>query len=396
MEFFKLYNKIFNSKPTPLLLTPGPVILKSSIKKSLSQPMRHHRSLAFKETLKQVSSGLKDIFQSQEEVLILSCTGTGAMEAGLSNTLSHQDEILCVCAGKFGERWKEIAAAFNLKTTVIEVPWGQAVRVQEIKRQLEANKNIKALLINACETSTASHHPIKEISELLKNKPDILFIVDAITGLGAMELKMDEWGIDVMIAGSQKSFWLPAGLAFICLSQKAWKKTKSSTLPKYYFDLNKEKEAQKKGQTAFSSSVALIQALDTSLKMLKKIGLDNLILRTQSLKKACHAFSADLGLELFSSQPANALTALKISYAEELKKNLEKNHQVIAAGGQGILKDKILRIGHLGPLSNKDFMKGLKALAFELNKKEPAVFTKEKIKSGLKKAHKILKASPSP
>ncbi|MCZ0931699.1 MAG: alanine--glyoxylate aminotransferase family protein [Oligoflexia bacterium] len=392
MSFFKFYNKIFKLKPVPLLLTPGPVVLSPLVQKSLSQAIWHHRSSLFKNTLKQVSSKLKEIFQTKEDVLILTSTGTGAMEASLSNTLSPQEEVLCVCAGKFGERWRDIALAFNLKVTVLEVPWGQAVSIQDIKKHLEQNKKLSALLITACETSTATQQPIKEIAKLLKNYPELIFIVDAITGLGAMELKMDEWGIDVMIAGSQKTFWLPAGLAFICLSQKAWRKSLSSQLPRYYFDLNREKKAQREGQTAFSSSVSLIRALSVSLKLIQKTGLKNLILRTEKLKSACHAFCKTLDLELFSSQPANALTAIKVPSAEAIKKSMEENHQVFTAGGQGALKNKILRIGHLGPLSNKDFMRGLKALAIELKKREPSVFTEAKTKSALKKAQEALQS----
>ena len=395
MDFLNLYNKVIKSKQEPLLLTPGPVMLSPFIQKSLSQPMQHHRSANFKKTLTQVSSQLKELFQTKEDVLILTSTGTGAMEAALLNTLSSQDEILCVCAGKFGERWKEIALSYNLKATVIEVPWGQAVLVKEIKKHLESNKNIKAVLMTACETSTATEQPIKQSAELLKNYPETLLIVDAITGLGAMELKMDEWGIDVLIAGSQKTFWLPAGLAFICLSQKAWGRNSKSKLPKYYFDLKKEKTAQQKGQTAFSSSVNLIQALSSSLNFIQKKGFQNIILRTETLKLACHLFAESLDIELFSSRPANAVTALKISSATVIKKNLEEKHGVFVAGGQGLLKNKILRIGHLGPLKNKDFMRALKALAFELEKTDPLLFTKNKIKHALKKSQKLLFSRPS-
>ena len=387
----KQTNKNFPSKKEPLLLTPGPVILSPQIQKSLSQAMWHHRSFLFKKTLKQVSKDLKDIFQTKEDVLILSSTGTGAMEASLSNCFSPQDEVLCVCAGKFGERWRDMALAFQLKVNVIEAPWGQAVSVEEIKSCLEQNKKIKGLLISACETSTATQHPIKEISELLKNYPETLLVVDAITGLGAMELKMDAWGIDIMIAGSQKTFWIPAGLAFICFSKKAWKKSLSSKLPKYYFDLTREKTAQKEGQTAFSSSVSLIRALSVSLKLIQKRGVVSTISRCKSFKKACHLFCKALDLKLFSSQPANALTAIEIPFAINLKKKLEESHQVFVAGGQGRLKNKILRIGHLGPLSSKDFMRALKALAFELKKKEPSVFTDKKVSLALKKAQSALK-----
>ena len=383
-------------KPRPLLLTPGPVILHPEIQKSLSNNMWHHRSSYFENILKQVSKDLKDIFQTQEEVLILTSTGTGAMEAALSNILSLQEEVLCVCGGKFGERWRDMSQALGLKVNVIDVSWGQSVSIAEIQKQLEKNKQIKAVLISACETSTATHHPIKESCELLKNYPEILLIVDAITGLGSMELKMDEWGIDVLIAGSQKSFWLPTGLSFICLSKKAWKKTLSSNIPKYYFDLNREKKAQLKGQTAFSSSVSLIRALSVSLKILKKQGLESLILRCESLKKSCHIFCEALNLRLFSSNPANALTAIEIPSAQALKESLEENHHVIVAGGQSDLKDKILRIGHLGPLRDKDFIRGLKALSIELQKRDPSFFTTRKIKLALKKAKQILQSSPTP
>ena len=383
-------------KPQPLLLTPGPVILHPEIQKSLSGPMWHHRSSQFESILKQVSKDLKDIFQTKEEVLILTSTGTGAMEAGLANTLSLQEEVLCVCGGKFGERWREIALALNLTVNGIHVPWGQAVSVEDIEKQLEQNKQIKAVLISACETSTATQYPIQEICELLKNYPEVLVIVDAITGLGTMELKMDEWGIDVMVAGSQKSFWLPTGLSFICLSKTAWKKALNSNIPKYYFNLIREREAQLKGQTAFSSSVSLIRALSTSLNLLKKQGLKNLILRCEIFKKACHVFCESLTLKIYSSNPANALTAIEIPSAQTLKQKLEEKHQVFVAGGQAHLKNKILRVGHLGPLKNKDLMRGLKALAFELHKTEPSVFTGKKIKSALRKAKQILKSVSTP
>ena len=359
------------SKDKPLLLSPGPVILAPEVKKALSQDMIHHRSLSFEKALKQSSEELKYFFQSRQEVLILSCTGTGAMEAAFTNSLSPGDTLLCVGGGKFGERWQAMAKSLGLLPKLIEVPWGQAVSLDQIQSSLKAHPTAQALVVCACETSTGTHHPIREISELLKQShPDLLFIVDAVTGLGARRLEMDEWGIDIMVAGSQKTFWLSAGLSFICLSKKAWKKSLTSKLPRYYFDLNKEREAQAKGQTAFSSPVSLIQALKASLKILKKKGLKELIADCEKFKKSSHLFCKALDLKLYSSAPANALTAIEIEESENLKKRLESLHHVIVAGGQGQLKNKILRIGHLGPLKPEDFLMALSALGSEIKKRD--------------------------
>ena len=378
----------------PLLFTPGPVILSSKVKKSLSQDMWHHRSKEFKNILKQISSDLKEIFQTKQPVLILNSSGTGAMEAAVSNILSPGEEALCVSAGKFGERWGDIAQAFQIKTHFLTAPLGSFVSPQAIQKELEKNKKIRAVFLSACETSTATEQPIKEITQILKTQ--VLLIVDGITGLGAMELKTEEWGIDVLIAGSQKSFMLPTGLAFITLSKRAWDRVESSRSARYYFDLKKEKSAQEQGQTAFSSSVTLLRALKESLNDIKKQGLSSHIAKSQVLKESTHLFCKEMGLSLFSSRPANAVTAIKFPEnlsAGEIKQNLQKYHGIVVAGGQGSLKNKILRWGHLGPIKFSDHLKGLKALALELKKKDPIAFNDQKIKAGLKKARKALKAA---
>ena len=356
--------------------------------------MWHHRSFKFEKTLKDLGLSLKKIFQTKEAVLILNSTGTGAMEAALSNTLSPRDEVLCVCAGKFGERWRDIAQSFGIKVHSINVPLGKAVSVETVKIELEKNKQIRAFLLTACETSTATDQPIKDISTILKKHPQVLFLVDGITGLGAMDLPMDEWGIDVLIAGSQKSFMLPTGLSFIALSEKAWTANQSSSCSKYYFDLHKEKQAQDQGQTAFSSSVTLIRALKESLHFIEKQGLKSCVLRCQALKKSTHIFCESLGLSLYSSKPANSVTAITIPEnlsAKSIKKSLEEKHRIVIAGGQGNLKDKILRIGHLGPISNRDQLRALRALALELQKKDPFFFSHKKTKDALSRVKNFLK-----
>ena len=319
------------------------------------------------------------------------------MEAALTNTLSPKEEILCVCAGKFGQRWKDMAQSLDLKTQSIPVPLGQAVSPEQIEAELEKRPHTKALLLTACETSTGTEQPVKAISQVLKKYPKTLFLVDGITGLGAMKLQMEEWGIDVLIGGSQKSFMIPTGLSFISLSKKAWEAYKKSSCPKYYFDLQREKRAQAKGQTAFSSSVSLIRALNTSLCQIEKQGLKSSILRCQSLKDATHVFCHALGLKLFSSHPANAVTAVESPphlSTQEILDSLYKNHNIVIAGGQGSLKDKLFRIGHLGPIKDQDQLKALKAFALEIYKRDAALFDPLQIKKALLKVkHRLKKAS---
>ena len=379
------------SKENPLLLTPGPVLLEPQIQKSLSLPMIHHRDKAFKEILLETSLSLKSFFQTEQAVLILTATGTGAMEAGFTNTLSVGEEVLCVGGGKFGERWKTMAQKLSLKVHFIDIDWGRAVDPSKIEEALSKHPEIKAFVLTACETSTATSHPLKEVAQVLKKHPKVLFIVDAITGLGAMPLPMDEWGIDIMIAGSQKTFLAPHRAVLHQPIKKAWKRSLQSHLPKYYFDLNREKKAQAQGQTAFSSPVTLIRALHSSLKILESIGLKKLILQTESFKKSTLEFCLSLNLKPFSSSPANSVTAILIDQANEIKQNLEEKHHIIVGGGQESLKNKILRIGHLGPIKKEIFLEALKALAQELQERDPKLFTKKQIQTALKKAQHPLK-----
>jgi len=253
-----------SSDLTPILLSPGPVPLSSAVKEQLGLDMTHHRSLEISEDLQQVFIYLKKIFQTKEDVYLLNASGTGAMEAALTNTLSSLDEVLCVNSGKFGERWIKMAQIFQLKVHEVKVPWGHAIQVSQIEEKLKQNPKIKAVFIQACETSTCVLHPIQEIGKLIRKKEETLLIVDGISALIVSPLPMDEWGIDVLIGGSQKSFSLPAGMSFISLSQKAQKFQEHSNLPVFYFDLKKEKKANAQAQTSFSTNVSFIRACELS------------------------------------------------------------------------------------------------------------------------------------
>ena len=376
-------------KKTYILLTPGPVPLLRQTRQILSEPPLHHRSSEFQIIFKELQKKLQTVFQTKNQVLILNSSGTGAMEAALINTLSPGDQVICVCGGKFGERWRDMALSHGLKVHSLNVPWGRTLPLTEAEKSFKKHPKTKAFLVSACETSTGTEHPIEELSLLLKKYPDTLFMVDGITGLGAMNLNMDAIGIDVLIGGSQKSFMLPAGLAFIALSNKSWRFQKQSTCPRYYFNLAKEKEAQRTGQTAFSSNVTLIKALDKNLTFFEKKGVKHFIHRSHSLAKVTRHFCKTLNLSILSEKPASAVTAIKMPEGVSGKKVqyiMEKEAHVIVAGGQGILKDKIIRIGHLGPVTNKDLIHGLKALGQTIRKLQPEIYSIIQLNKALKTA----------
>ncbi len=375
----------------PILLTPGPVPISTAVLNTLSEPMIHHRTEEFVSQLKEVQSQLKQFFQTTQEVIILNATGTGAMSAALLNTLSPKDTVLALCAGKFGERWAEMAEAYNLKVLRLTVPWGEEFVVQKVREELERNPQIKAVLVQACETSTGVLHPIQEIAELVRNKTNTLLIVDAISALGAVSIPMDKWCIDILIGGSQKSFALPAGMSFIALSKKAWRFNKESRLSVYYLDLKKEKDSQMLGQTRFSSNVSFVKAIHTSLLPLKKGELNYFIQKSQKLSNITLEFCKNLGLSIFAKRPSPSVTSIMLPDhidGVKLKKQLETDDKIIFGGGQERLKGKIIRVGHLGNISISELVKGLKALALALHKQDPRLIGKKKVKKSLSELEK--------
>ena len=293
------------------------------------------------------------------------------MESAIVNCLAKTDEVLVVVSGKFGERWRDICNVYGLKKVhVINVPWGESVRVEQIKAVMDSQP-IAAVLTQHCETSTGALHPVKEIAEMLKAYPKTILMVDAITAIGAIELKMDEWGVDVICAGSQKAFMMPTGLSFIALSEKAWKKTEVSDLPKYYFNLKSELKALEKGQTFFSSAVTHIRALNAFFNYLNtQGGVEFLQKRCKLLSKATTEYIKILGLDIFPQVPSPSLTVLKVPKdidGKKLRQHIEDKYGVVFMGGQDELLGKIIRIGHLGYITNEKLIEGREALAMALN-----------------------------
>ena len=374
------------------LLTPGPVPLTAEVQSVLSEPTLHHREPEFKKIFLELQKKLQYMFQTKEQVLILTSSGTGAMEAGIVNTLSPGDEVICVCGGKFGERWRDISKAYGLKTHSIELDWGDYLRVEVLQEALKKYPKAQALCMVACETSTGTSHPIEELSSVLKNK-DMLFILDGITALGAQDIKMDEWGVDILVGGSQKSMSIPTGLSMLALSKRAQARQKQARLPRFYFDLTKESLAQKRGETAFSPSVPLVKALYHTLDLFQTTGSNHFFSRSSKLAQATKVFCKSLDLSLLSKRASVSVTAILLDEdipAEDVKKSLRENYRVTMAGGQGMLKNKLLRIGHLGPITNKNLLDGLQALGMELSKRKPHIYTRKRVQEALQKTNEEL------
>jgi aspartate aminotransferase-like enzyme len=357
-----------------MLLAPGPVNLHPKVRETLALPMIHHRTPEFDRILAQTLTKLKSVFQTQEHAFILTSTGSGGMECLLVNCMHPGDEVLVIDSGKFGERWAEMVSAFGGKLHVLKVPWGQSVQPSAVEEYLLQNKNIKIVTCQACETSTAVAHPIQEISKRVHQKSNALFLVDAITALGAYDLPFDAWEIDGMVGGSQKAFMLPTGLAFVAFSKRAWARIEGNSLPRFYFDIRKELAANKKGETFFSSNVQLIRALDTVLDLIHETGLQSLFSTISKRAEFTRAVGAKLGLELYSQSPSPSVTALQVPKdidSQKLRQNIELKYGITIMGGQDQLKGKILRIGHMGHITNEDQLRLAKTLYQALAEMNP-------------------------
>ncbi|MGE4108952.1 MAG: alanine--glyoxylate aminotransferase family protein, partial [Bacteriovoracia bacterium] len=255
------------------LLTPGPTAIPEQVVSTFAQPIMHHRTPAFEALFEDVKTNLKYVFQTKQDVLMLAATGTGAMDAAVCNLFKKGDKVITVNGGKFGDRWTKIAKVYGLKPIEILLDRGDSVEPAQLQKVVDENKDAKAILFQASETSTGAQMPTQEICQIAK-KANMLSVCDAITACGVFHLPMDEWGIDVLITGAQKAMMIPPGLAFIALSDAAWKMSETSDLPRFYFNLAKERQALAKKQTAWTPAISLIQGLQTSLNMIKAEGLE--------------------------------------------------------------------------------------------------------------------------
>jgi aspartate aminotransferase-like enzyme len=352
------------------LLAPGPTPVPPEVLLSMAMPMIHHRSPDFIPVLESAREGLKWLFQTKNDVLILCSSGTGGMVAAVTNFFNTGDKVLVVNGGKFGERWTKICKAYGLQVIEINVQWGYTVKAHQVESALKEHKDIKGLFVQAVETSTGVYHDIESLAGIVKNYPDTLLVVDAISAIVAQDLKVDRWGIDIMVGGSQKGLMLPTGLAFVSVSDKAWKRNEASKLPRFYFDLKKERDNLLKNQTNFSSPVSLIIGLNEAIRLLRAEGLEAIFARHQRLANATREAVRALGLSLYSKEsPSNAVTAIEMPEGidgQVVYKTLREKYGVTGAGGQDQAKGKIFRLAHLGYADTFDVITGIAALEMTL------------------------------
>lgn len=354
------------------LMTPGPTPVPAEVLLTQARPIIHHRTAEFSRILEQVTADLKYIFQTKKDVMTFAASGTGAMESAVANLFSGGDKVVVASNGKFGERFVELTEAYGLEVIKIEYDWGKIVQPQDIEAKLSADPGIKGVFVVHSETSTGVLNDIKAIGDIVKDHQALL-VVDSITGIGAVELRMDDWHLDVVMTGSQKGLMLPPGLACVAISDKAARALETSTLPKYYFSYELAAKALRKAPptTPFTPPVSLIIGLSAALKMMREEGLENVIKRHSLLAEATRKGLEAMGLWLFAPEAGrgSAVTPAWVPDGIDGKaivKIMKEKYGVTIAGGQSHLAGKIFRFGHLGYFDRFDIIGGLAALEMTL------------------------------
>jgi aspartate aminotransferase-like enzyme len=352
------------------LLTPGPTPLYPPALHAMMASDIHHRTEDFRKAYRSCLADLKEVLGTSHDVLMFAASGTGAMDATVSNLFSKGDKVVVCSAGKFGERWAEIAKAYGLDATVLSAPYGKAVTSAEVERALAQEPALKGVFVQASETSTGAAHDVRAMGRAIA-KTDVIFVVDGITGIGTMPLDIDGWGLDVLIGGSQKAFMVPPGLAFLSISPKAWKLADTATLPHYYFNLKKEKKSGEAGESSWTPATALILALAESLRYIRQLGMARLVENAQMLAHATRTAVVRMGLELFApDSPAASATAVKAPAGMDsgvIVKEFRNRFGAIIANGQGSMKGQIFRIAHLGYFDFADLFAVIAGLEVILN-----------------------------
>lgn len=352
------------------LLAPGPTQVPPEVLLAMAAPVIHHRAPEFAELFGRVREDLKTVFQTRQDVLILASSGTGAMEGAVSNFLSPGDKAIVVNGGKFGERWGKICQTFGVQVIEIKVEWGHEVDPQLVRDALRKDPAIKAVFVQASETSTGIAHDTKALADIVKDYEGTILVVDAITALGVFDIPTDAWELDVVVAGSQKAFMLPPGLAFVSVSDKAWRLADKAKNSAFYFNFKKERDAQVKNQTAFTPAVSMIVGLEAVLRMMKAEGLHNMFARQGRLARAMREAVQAAGLALFTKgRPSDALTVIAAPDGidgQAVYKQLRERYGITAAGGQDHLRGKIFRLSHMGYVDTFDVITGMAAVEMVL------------------------------
>jgi aspartate aminotransferase-like enzyme len=351
-----------------MLMIPGPTPVPEQVLLALSKHPIGHRSGEFSEIMAEVTQNLKWLHQTENDVLVLTVSGTGAMEAGIINFLSPGDRVLVGCNGKFGDRWAAMSAAFGLEVEKITADWGKPLNTEQFREKLEADseKKIKAVIVTHSETSTGVLNDLETINRHVKDHGEALIIVDAVTSMGAVNLPIDAWGIDIVASGSQKGYMIPPGLGFVSVSPKAWEAYKTAKLPRFYLDLGSYRKAAAKNSHPFTPPVNLVIALQTALRMMQAEGLESIFKRHERLMKATRVAMKALSLPLFApdeaASPAITAVAPVSVESEQIRTVMKKRFDISLAGGQDHYKGKIFRIGHLGFVSDRDILAAVSSL----------------------------------
>ena len=346
-------------KPKYKLYTPGPVDVPSEFLKELSSGLVYHREASFAAIFESVRRGLQQVILTKGEVHVLTASGTGAMEAAVSNLVSPGDKVLVATSGRFGERWREINLRFGAFVDEMSRPYGESIPPEELERRLLANDSARCVFTTLTETSTGALNDVKAFGDVCHRLNRIL-VVDAVAGLGADELRMDDWHVDLVVGGCQKGLAVPPGVSFVALSERAAERVERAKAPRYYFDLRIARRYAAKGQTSWTPAISIVYALDLSLKRLNRIGMPKCWKTHQQIADMLRTKAAGLGLALFPKRPSNALTVMRMPEGVDGAKVVDickKRDRILLANGQGDMRGKIVRIGHMGPVTTAEMTK---------------------------------------
>ena len=338
------------------LFTPGPTPLLPAAQTAMASFTAHHRTADFRALFQRVLADMKEFVGTRNDVLVLACSGTGVMEASVSNLTSPGDKVLVLSAGKFGERWQGLAKAFGCKVDLLSVPYGGTFSLDDIRARL--TPDVRAVFVQATESSTGARHNVEAIAKMVRAQDDTLLVVDAITGLGTTHLDVDGWGVDFIIGGSQKALMIPPGLAYCAVSERAWQRMETASSARYYFDLRKERKSAAKGESAYTPATSLFAALGVALEFIRAMGKgdlskgrEELVNNAELCAEMTRAGASALGLKLYASPPAAALTAISSPDGVDsgkIVKEFRESFDAVVANGQGEMKGKLFRIAHIG------------------------------------------------
>ena len=347
------------------LFTPGPTPVPESVLLRMAEPIIHHRNPEFGAVMERVNANLQYLFQTESPVVTLTCSGTGGVEATFVSLFSPGDKIIAVNNGKFGERWVKMPAALGLSVAEIKIPWGASAHPDQILDALKANPDAKGVYIVHSETSTGAATDVREIARIIREHSSALIVIDGITAIGALEFRLDQWGIDACVTGSQKGLMIPPGLAFVALGRRAREAMAKATMPRYYLSLQKALDSHRKNDTPWTPAVSLVVGVDAALQMLREEGIENVWARHERLARALRAGVAAIGLKLFAEQPSNAVTAVWVPEGADWKqfnRHLKLNNGITIAGGQDEFTGRVFRVSHLGYYDDLDMVTVMSAL----------------------------------